>query len=550
MWWLITGSAMAWWDPAWAQRAWVEVDNASGTVDLDGFVLPLFIDDTILDSASFQTNAEDLRVIAADDLTELPYDIELWAGAVGSRIVWVRMPLVQAGNPEDGFWIYYDNPAAPRGENQNATWDDRWVGVYHLNGDALDSSGELRNGTEMGNGGGPSPVAGWFGQAQSFDGNDDHIELPDESAFDLINGFSVLAWIQPGPWPTISTGIVTKGNDAWRLQRNGDAETLELAGDDELNVNFDVGGAIEVRQDPPAWHFAVGTFDNLALHLYVDGDLDDEAPLIGPLSNEGEDVWIGSNADAIDRLFAGAIDEVRVTSAVLDADWIDAEWRAANDEMVHWCTPLRQDEDDDADGSLCFDDCDDADPTVDGNDLDLDGFSTCAGDCDDGSAALTPADADLDGLTSCDGDCNDADAAMNQADADADGATSCDGDCNDADAAANLEDADADGYSTCDGDCNDAEGGVYPGAEDIGGNGIDEDCDGDDTPEDPGPTGGTDDGGTDGGGEDTDDGTISVSGEGGCGCDAGGAPTGALAAVLGAALALARRTRHRHDRRV
>ena len=43
-----------------------------------------------------------------------------------------------------------------------------------------------------------------------------------------------------------------------------------------------------------------------------------------------------------------------------------------------------------------------------------------------------------------------------------------------------VEDADEDGFSRDDGDCDDNNPNVYPGAEDIPGNGIDEDCSGTD----------------------------------------------------------------------
>jgi len=133
-------------------------------------------------------------------------------------------------------------------------------------------------------------------------------------------------------------------------------------------------------------------------------------------------------------------------------------------------------QDNDGDGDPACSDCDDADASLDSLDLDYDGYSTCDGDCDDGNASFNPASLDLvgDGVDqNCDG--------LDGVDADGDGyANPASGgdDCDDGDPSLNLDDADADGYTTCDGDCFDFDAAVYPGAFEVVGDGMDNDCDG------------------------------------------------------------------------
>ncbi len=115
-------------------------------------------------------------------------------------------------------------------------------------------------------------------------------------------------------------------------------------------------------------------------------------------------------------------------------------------------------------------------------DGDGDGFSSCTGDCDDGDAAIYPGATEI-----CDLVDNDCDGFVDEGfDNDFDGFTTCEGDCDDA--LWTYQDDDGDGYGTpvlvpcgnvtIGGDCDDTDPLIHPLAIEVCGNGIDENCDG------------------------------------------------------------------------
>ncbi|MBI2463638.1 hypothetical protein HYV57_01645 [Candidatus Peregrinibacteria bacterium] len=86
-------------------------------------------------------------------------------------------------------------------------------------------------------------------------------------------------------------------------------------------------------------------------------------------------------------------------------------------------------------------------------------------------------DADNDGWTESGGDCNDNDATVHPGASEICG-DSVDQDCSGADLSCNDVDNDEDGYTENGGDCNDNDATVHPGASEVCGDSVDQDCSG------------------------------------------------------------------------
>ncbi|WP_035106775.1 MopE-related protein, partial [Algibacter luteus] len=120
-------------------------------------------------------------------------------------------------------------------------------------------------------------------------------------------------------------------------------------------------------------------------------------------------------------------------------------------------------------------DCDDTDNTVNATtiyyvDADGDGFGSTASE--ELCAASAPA-----GYSTTNTDCNDTDAAINPGAIEIVG-NGIDDDCNPATSDSSSDiDADGDGYTSNEGDCNDSDSAVNPGVTEVPYNGVDDDCD-------------------------------------------------------------------------
>jgi hypothetical protein len=178
---------------------------------------------------------------------------------------------------------------------------------------AADSSGNGHHATVCGN---PQwqPTAGRIGGAVAFDGDGDYLEVADEPAFDFTAGVTVAAWIKAQALDKAWQAIVTKGEWAWRIQRNAETSTVEFAcsgvhvpGDSQYGSLF---GSRSIPLDE--WHHIVGVYDGKRMYVYMDGALDTSQDASGPIGVDDDPVLIGENAAQRGRWWNGAIDDVRV----------------------------------------------------------------------------------------------------------------------------------------------------------------------------------------------------------------------------------------------
>ncbi|MHC4641409.1 MAG: LamG domain-containing protein [Planctomycetota bacterium] len=183
---------------------------------------------------------------------------------------------------------------------------------------AADAGDNGLDGTLVGD---TSWVDGIVAGALAFDGDGDYVDLGKDPAFDITRQITLSAWIKVNDFDKEWQTIIAKGDSAWRLQRNGNNNTLEFACSGLLIPGTRWGaihGTVDVKDG--WWHHVVGTYDGSKICLYVDGALDVSKEAFGTIRLNDQPVYIGENSEKPNRFWNGLIDDVRIYSYALGAD--------------------------------------------------------------------------------------------------------------------------------------------------------------------------------------------------------------------------------------
>jgi len=180
---------------------------------------------------------------------------------------------------------------------------------------AADSSGNDNTGLLHGS---PiwQPAAGKIGGALALDGVDDYVDCGKPASLSIAGPVTLAAWVK-----TKDAGngqynpYVGKGNHSCALQQKDNNNLEFVIYDDTWHA---VWQAVDSTFND-VWHHLAGTYDGRQLKLYVDGRLTDTADHVGSIARSASDVEIGRNSERNDRLYTGAIDDVRIYRRALSA---------------------------------------------------------------------------------------------------------------------------------------------------------------------------------------------------------------------------------------
>jgi hypothetical protein len=185
---------------------------------------------------------------------------------------------------------------------------------------AGDSSGNGNNGTIYG----ATWVPGKYGDALSFDGADDYVQIPSSSSLNIGNAISVEAWINGTAFSSNGWNFIVAKQWAYELAvwEGRLAIRLQFANNGD---RYYFGSSLNVGQ----WYYLVMTYDGSAFKGYINGQLNLNIPISDTIAINTNPLQIGAESSL--ALFNGVIDEVHIYNRALSAAEIQADFQKGPD---------------------------------------------------------------------------------------------------------------------------------------------------------------------------------------------------------------------------
>lgn len=307
---LLPLTANAWWNEDWTVRKQITLDTVAAGVATEVTAVPVLLR---LSTGSFdfltaKEDGSDIRFLAEDDVTPLPFHIERFDSVNELAFVWVQVPKVAGGNAKQHIWMYYGNEAA-QPNTMTAVYDAQQWAVYHLS----DASGLPQDSTAAGNHIGQGSVTfvpgGFIAGSAKLAG--DGGLVASNAALKAATGFTFSAWVKPA---TAEGELLAVGG-----------LTLKLSGGVPVLGFKDVTVRATEALTPNAWqHVAVSA--GASANLYINGKLAGNLP----------GAFVPADSVRMGGGLVGELDEVQLSTVERSQVWIalQADSQGAASKLV------------------------------------------------------------------------------------------------------------------------------------------------------------------------------------------------------------------------
>src|SRR5271165_1743640 len=316
----LSGTAFAWWNDDWTLRKKITLDTTSTGVSISDpigtSVLLIRLHDGDFQFDNAKDDGGDIRFVAEDDKTLLPYHIEKFDSLLDEAFVWVRIPDLKPGT-KTTFWLYYGNsgPKAIKADDPKGTYDAYTALVYHFaehGQPPIDSTKFANNAQDPG-----IPDDGSFiGTGLRLDGQKT-ITIPASPSLSWAEGAAVTwsAWVKFGAnQPDATIFSRRDGGNAFRVGADNGIPFVEITGAAGIQKS-PAGTPVQ----PNTWHHLAIVADGSKVTLFLDGDqyavLNAHIPALNSPLTIGKDPTAGIGLD-------GGLDELEISKVARPAGFV------------------------------------------------------------------------------------------------------------------------------------------------------------------------------------------------------------------------------------
>src|SRR3989344_4901571 len=334
-----------WFSSLWSHRKKISINEGkvSGSSNLTNF--PMLINSTDLDFRTVanggkvgKSDGTDILFTSSDGTTQLDHELEKYTATTGELIAWVEIPTLDYDD-NTVIYMYYGNAAAADQQNITGTWDDDYLGIWHLNeGDSTaagfyNDSNNTNHGTLTDADGSSVAATGKVDGAYDLSGTDDYIDAGNS----IITSLNTVAEFSLGAWVYIRAGdnnFIGHGNP---FNTDGEGFAFYCAtGPNRLRfrINNDSGAettvSVNIADLVNSWHYVVVNADRDGLAtFFLDGISVGTGNISGENGgtiNSGTGITLGRHGEATGTGTNGILDEIRVSDISRSADWIATEY--------------------------------------------------------------------------------------------------------------------------------------------------------------------------------------------------------------------------------
>ena len=194
------------------------------------------------------------------------------------------------------------------------------AGLWKLNDGAgptaADSSGKGNHGTLVGV---PQWVAGLYGEALQFNGQNSYVEIPSAASLEITGQVTVASWVnwtdagdtwlcmlangvQNGPWENYGMFVNRTSRFAYFTLSLNDAHVNQQTPNNTI--------------EPGRWQHLCGTWDGTTARIYIDGELRLEQARTGALTSPRRPLRLG-HRDGSPHYLSGRLDDVAIFNHAL-----------------------------------------------------------------------------------------------------------------------------------------------------------------------------------------------------------------------------------------